>query len=55
MLLSGILLTVLTVEVLLLIWLGSSWVDAGASVYLVIAALLFAAALWRSAFVLLKF
>lgn len=55
MLLSGILFLVLSAEVLLLGWLGSRWVESGAPLFVVIAALLMLACFWRSILVLLTF
>jgi pimeloyl-ACP methyl ester carboxylesterase len=55
MLLSGVLLIVLSGELLLLSWIGSDWIGSGASVYVVIAALLLLACFWRSILVLTTF
>ena len=55
MLLSAILFCALIVEILILCLLGSWWVDFGASVYLVIAALVLAACAWRSLLVVVTF
>ena len=55
MLLAGLLLIVLSGELLLLSWIGRVWVGSGAPVYGVIAALLLLACFWRSLMVLITF
>jgi pimeloyl-ACP methyl ester carboxylesterase len=55
MLLSGILLIVLSVELLLLGWIGNAWVGTGTPTYVVIGALLLFACFWRSLLVLTTF
>lgn len=55
MLLSGVLLFVLSCEILLLSWIGSGWVASGNSIYCVLSVLLLFACLWRSSLVLVTF
>lgn len=55
MLLSGVLFFALSVEILLLIWLGNLWTHAGSPVYFVIGSLILFACVWRSSLVLATF